>query len=69
MSKQVAQEYIRALLAPKIETEVYPCARCGTGVETRWTKDGMLSDFHVVLVADSVFHGSCWDGLLRENPL
>lgn len=50
------------------EEAVYPCAQCRTGVVTRWTERGMLSDPNVTLVADWVFHGSCWDGLIRENP-
>jgi len=53
----------------EIETAFYPCAACGTAVKTRWTKDGMLGDpTENVLVADWVFHPSCWDGMIRENP-
>lgn len=54
-------------MTERIEEEVYSCARCGTGVLTRWSEKGMLSDSNIVLVADWVFHGSCWDGLVREN--
>lgn len=53
--------------AAAVEIEFYPCAQCGTAVETRWTKNGMLRDDNV-LVADWVFHPSCWDMKLRENP-
>lgn len=48
--------------------EVYPCAGCGTGVETYWTTKGMISNRNYVLVASWVFHGSCWDGLICEHP-
>ena len=52
----------------QIEEATYPCTFCRTGVVTRWSERGMLSDPGVVLVADWVFHGSCWDGMVRENP-
>lgn len=53
----------------KIKTEFYPCAFCGTAVKTCWTERGMQSDpTENVLVADWVFHPSCWDGMIRENP-
>lgn len=51
-----------------MEEETYPCAFCGTGVVTRWTERGMVSDPNTELVADWVFHRSCWDGMVRENP-
>lgn len=53
-----------------IEVAYYPCAFCGTGVKTRWIKDGggMISDYNEnVLIANWVYHPSCWDGLVREN--
>jgi hypothetical protein len=55
-------------MSDEIEEKVYPCCMCRTGVVTRWTERGMLSDHNIVLVADWVFHGSCWDALVRENP-
>ncbi len=58
----------RNLMVAAIEEEVYPCALCRTGVVTRWTERGMLSDPNITLVADWVFHSSCWDGMVRENP-
>lgn len=51
-----------------ITIEYYSCAKCGTAVETKWTARGMLSDPNCVLVAAWVFHSSCWDGMVRENP-
>jgi len=49
--------------------EFYPCRGCGTAVETQWTENGMLSEpTKNVLVADWVFHPSCWDLMVRENP-
>jgi hypothetical protein len=61
---------IAAAVRKAVEIECYPCHRCGTGVETRWACNGggMLSDPNSTLVADWVFHSSCWDGLLRESP-
>ena len=56
-------------MTDEIEVAYYPCAQCGTAVKTRWTERGMLSDHNEnVLVADWVFHPSCWDLLVRENP-
>ncbi len=58
---------VDAILEPNIKIEFYPCAKCGTAVETHWSDRGMLRGDNV-LVADWVFHPSCWEGMLRENP-
>lgn len=51
----------------EFEVVVVPCCGCGTAIETKWTLRGVLpGDF--VLVADWVFHPSCWDMKVRENP-
>lgn len=56
-------------MTEKIEIEYYPCARCGTAVKTRWTERGMLSDYNEnVLVADWVYHPSCWEAQLIQYP-
>jgi hypothetical protein len=51
------------------EIAFYACACCGTAVETQWAADGggMLRGDNV-LVANWVFHPSCWDMMVRENP-
>lgn len=44
------------------------CPRCGTTVTIKWYK-GVISDPKYILVADWVYHSSCWDKFLEENPL
>lgn len=51
-----------------IEEEIIPCAQCGTGVTTYWAPNGLISNFNYILVADWIFHGSCWEGKMWDFP-
>lgn len=43
------------------------CPACGKPVEYKWvTGNGFVSEPHNLLIADSVFHASCWEGCAKE---
>lgn len=58
------------LYADDIEVRAFPCAGCGVAVDTLWLSRGrgMISKCGVTLVADSVFHTTCWDAKVAEHP-
>lgn len=59
---------------PKIVEHTFKCCQCGLPVVTKWkdnedgTTNGMLSGDDHCLVGDWVFHNTCWDKLVEENP-
>ena len=50
-----------------IETEEIPCAECGEKISV-YFDNGVVSRPEYVLVADWIFHTTCWNKKLDENP-
>lgn len=45
------------------------CPYCGEAVISKWAKDGgMLSEPHIALAGDLIFHTVCWNKQLDEHP-
>lgn len=57
------------MIAEVIEELASKCPYCDEVVISKWIKGGgMLSNPNNVLVADWIYHGSCWDKLIEEHP-
>lgn len=53
----------------EIEEQTDRCPYCGNPVISLWVKGGgCLSSPDYVLVADWIFHSSCWDRQVEEHP-
>jgi len=57
-------------MTTEIEQAFYRCPYCKNLVSTHWIVGGkgMLSEPHVALIADWVYHTECWDKLVEEHP-
>lgn len=58
---------------PRIEVESIPCAYCLKYVDVRFVFEdsqykGIDRSSDYVLVADCVFHSTCWDKQIKEHP-
>lgn len=57
-----------------IEEEHTLCPECGQVVVSRWAnpgwrqRGGCLPSPDYVLVADWIYHSTCWDALVERNP-
>jgi hypothetical protein len=43
------------------------CPYCGKPVTIRWN-EGVVSSKEYVLIADWVYHSTCWDKQIEEHP-
>ena len=48
------------------EIEIINCAGCGKPVITYWAKNGGMCPGDYTLVADWVYHNSCWDKAMEK---
>jgi len=54
---------------PDIDDVPCRCPYCGKTVTGKWKRGGgMLSGPAYVLVADWLFHATCWDKQIAEHP-